>query len=352
MKKTLRDVFDEASASELAPLVDQNPAPDVPPQVLSVIKEKVYAGTGLASPKAKRFPMLRLSSCIAIAACLCLVVGGALHGRSGNPLTEGGATTVLGGDSFPSGASSIANNDIVNNDVEADSRYLSAPERILWALNHEACFIGSVVPLEYQFYKTFEYRKDTGEWVADGFGYVEYTCRIIDISDYANTTEYCEDDVIVLRAYIDVQPKTEEAKKAFQEKIGIPVGEPTEEEIPKNGPITRALPVPQELVKAEDCRLLRTSNSDHLWLGVQYDVFVSLEYNKEYGRANYVTPSEKRYTEQYDFSGSYHAINNEEFRHYLAKNREQLGLKNPSDVKNPGTQTETSSWDIDVSVMD
>lgn len=51
MKKTLNNIFDEASANELEKLVSQNAASDVSADTLSSIKNKVYAKTGITQTK-------------------------------------------------------------------------------------------------------------------------------------------------------------------------------------------------------------------------------------------------------------------------------------------------------------
>ncbi|CDC71993.1 putative uncharacterized protein [Candidatus Colimorpha enterica] len=54
MKKTLNNIFDEASANELEKLVSQNAASDVSADTLSSIKNKVYAKTGITQTKTKK----------------------------------------------------------------------------------------------------------------------------------------------------------------------------------------------------------------------------------------------------------------------------------------------------------
>ena len=78
MKKTLNNTFDEANANELEKLVSQNAASDVSADILSSIKSKVYAQTGITQAKAKKPFIFRWQSYIVIAACLFLIVGGIL----------------------------------------------------------------------------------------------------------------------------------------------------------------------------------------------------------------------------------------------------------------------------------
>ena len=75
MKKSLEHIFDEANASEIERLVDQNAAPDVSADTLASIKNKVYAKTGIAKMKKKKPLIFRWQSYAAAAACLCLVFG-------------------------------------------------------------------------------------------------------------------------------------------------------------------------------------------------------------------------------------------------------------------------------------
>lgn len=76
MKKTLNNIFDEATANELEKLVSQNAAPDVSADTLSSIKNKVYAKTGITQTKTKKSIAFRWQSYVAVAACLLLIVGG------------------------------------------------------------------------------------------------------------------------------------------------------------------------------------------------------------------------------------------------------------------------------------
>ena len=75
MKKTLSNIFDEANANELENLVSQNAVSDVSADTLSSIKNKVYAKTGITKAKTKKPVAFRWQSYVAVAACLCLVVG-------------------------------------------------------------------------------------------------------------------------------------------------------------------------------------------------------------------------------------------------------------------------------------
>ena len=75
MKKSLEHIFDEANASEIERLVDQNAAPDVSADTLASIKNKVYAKTGITKMKKKKPLIFRWQSYAAAAACLCLVFG-------------------------------------------------------------------------------------------------------------------------------------------------------------------------------------------------------------------------------------------------------------------------------------
>lgn len=75
MKKTLNNIFDEANANELEKLVSQNAASDVSADTLSSVKNKVYAKTGITKTKSKKPFAFRWQSYVAVAACLCLVVG-------------------------------------------------------------------------------------------------------------------------------------------------------------------------------------------------------------------------------------------------------------------------------------
>ena len=73
MRKTLSDIFDEATANEIENLVNQNTPPDVTADTLLAVRNKVYARTGIA--KMKRFPAFHWKSYAAAAACLLLIVG-------------------------------------------------------------------------------------------------------------------------------------------------------------------------------------------------------------------------------------------------------------------------------------
>ena len=77
MKKSLRQIFEEGTESDLENLVQQNDAPELSEDTLDSIKNKVYAKTGLSKAHAKKKKplLLRWQSYVAAAACLCLVVG-------------------------------------------------------------------------------------------------------------------------------------------------------------------------------------------------------------------------------------------------------------------------------------
>lgn len=77
MKKTLKQIFDQADAVELESLIEQNDAPELSKDTLDSIKNKVYAKTGLSqAPAKKKKPLLlRWKSYVAVAACFCLVFG-------------------------------------------------------------------------------------------------------------------------------------------------------------------------------------------------------------------------------------------------------------------------------------
>lgn len=76
MMKTLNNIFDEANASEIENLVNQNAASDVSADTLSSIKNKVYAKTGITKAKTKKSFAFRWQFYVAVAACLLLIVGG------------------------------------------------------------------------------------------------------------------------------------------------------------------------------------------------------------------------------------------------------------------------------------
>lgn len=74
MNKTLRDLFDEAKANEIENLANRNDAPDVSADILSSIKEKVYAKIGITNPKKRPF-IYRWQSYVAAAVCIALITG-------------------------------------------------------------------------------------------------------------------------------------------------------------------------------------------------------------------------------------------------------------------------------------
>ena len=75
MKKDLRHIFDQASASELENLIDQNKAPEISSDTLDSIQKKVYEKAGISKVKNQKHLVFRWQSLAATAACLCLVVG-------------------------------------------------------------------------------------------------------------------------------------------------------------------------------------------------------------------------------------------------------------------------------------
>lgn len=72
MKTNLHELFDGAKPEELEPFSDALDAPDLPPETLSSVKEKVYAKTGL-KPGRKRYKNIWFRFG-ALAACFALVV--------------------------------------------------------------------------------------------------------------------------------------------------------------------------------------------------------------------------------------------------------------------------------------
>lgn len=73
MKKTLNELFDQAAPEELEPFADALGAPDLPPETLSAVKEKVYAKTGLkTNKKSRKKTWYRVG---ALAACFALIIG-------------------------------------------------------------------------------------------------------------------------------------------------------------------------------------------------------------------------------------------------------------------------------------
>ena len=96
MKKTLNNIFDEASANELEKLVSQNAASDVSADTLSSIKNKVYAKTGITQTKTKKSFAFRWQSYVAVAACLLLIVGGIFGAPSIMKLFNGSKPSEMG----------------------------------------------------------------------------------------------------------------------------------------------------------------------------------------------------------------------------------------------------------------
>ena len=78
MKKKLNDIFDETNPKDIENLVNHNDAPKVSDETLSSIKHRVYAKTGIPNQKKKKPFVFRWQSYVAVAACLCLILGGAL----------------------------------------------------------------------------------------------------------------------------------------------------------------------------------------------------------------------------------------------------------------------------------
>lgn len=76
MKKTLNELFNEATPEELESFADTLDAPDLPPETLSAVKEKVYAKTGLKT--GKKSPKKRWYRLGALAACFALVISAAI----------------------------------------------------------------------------------------------------------------------------------------------------------------------------------------------------------------------------------------------------------------------------------
>lgn len=75
MKKTLDTLLDEATAKEIAPLVEQTTAPKISADTLASIKQKVYTKTGLAPVQKKKSLPVRWYSYVAMAACIVLLIG-------------------------------------------------------------------------------------------------------------------------------------------------------------------------------------------------------------------------------------------------------------------------------------
>lgn len=73
MKKNLRELFDQMTPEELEPFSDAFSAPDLPPETLSSVKEKVYAKTGMKTGK-KRLRKRRYRLGV-LAACVALILG-------------------------------------------------------------------------------------------------------------------------------------------------------------------------------------------------------------------------------------------------------------------------------------
>ena len=75
MKKTLNNIFDEANANEIENLVNQNAVPEVSAEILSSIKNKVYAKTKISHTKKNVSFARRWKVYVAAVACLLLIIG-------------------------------------------------------------------------------------------------------------------------------------------------------------------------------------------------------------------------------------------------------------------------------------
>lgn len=124
MKKKLNDFFDEAKAEELDLFSDSLNAPELSPEVLASIKNRVYAQTALpqraknatkAEKRTSRAVWLRVG---ALAACVCLLITGVfggLHlfgGENPSAITEQG-TPNLPLDQYPPDEVDYANMSMV-----------------------------------------------------------------------------------------------------------------------------------------------------------------------------------------------------------------------------------------------
>lgn len=74
MNKTMSNIFDKACANEIEKLVDRNAVPDIPFDILSSIKNKVYVKTGVTPPKKRKSLIFKWKYYVATAACLCLII--------------------------------------------------------------------------------------------------------------------------------------------------------------------------------------------------------------------------------------------------------------------------------------
>ena len=74
MKKTIHDIFDEATSAEMDHLISKSDAPDVSKKIRARIKDKAYAKAGLAAPQKKNSVEV-IGRYVAAAACLCMMIG-------------------------------------------------------------------------------------------------------------------------------------------------------------------------------------------------------------------------------------------------------------------------------------
>lgn len=100
----MSDIFDGAGADEIEALVNQNPAPEVPEEVLSSVKRRVYENTGLSSRKKSRPSFLRWQTLIAAVVGVALIIAAvtvlpALRGQGTN--NEGDTVQTSGNNDTP-----------------------------------------------------------------------------------------------------------------------------------------------------------------------------------------------------------------------------------------------------------
>jgi hypothetical protein len=74
MKKTIHDIFDEATSAEMDHLISKSDAPDVSAKTRERIKDKAYIKAGLAAPQKKNSVEV-IGRYVAAAACLCMMIG-------------------------------------------------------------------------------------------------------------------------------------------------------------------------------------------------------------------------------------------------------------------------------------
>lgn len=101
MKKTIGNIFDEASADEIENLVKRNAAPDVSAETLSSVKKKVYAETGIEKPANKSSFVFHWQTYATAAVCLALLFGALfaapiLRGDDTTPINEEQSTSPSG----------------------------------------------------------------------------------------------------------------------------------------------------------------------------------------------------------------------------------------------------------------